>query len=243
MRPYWANSYRFEWWKYLKEGLQEHGKALSVTHSQVRPKPRIESLSDLIFGLALSVGAITLVGNINSIATGQMLLNDITTFGFSFLILISVWLRYTRIMSALPLENRWSIFLNTALLFTVSLEPFLFNVLQMDTNLSDAISSQFYAADLGVMMTILASFTLVLADEERNLIPKDMIKGFKVETIVMFAAGALFLISILPIWWTPGPGGMYLRFYIWMVPFAMSAIRRRSIDVIEGIKKSHVWTP
>jgi hypothetical protein len=31
------------------------------------------------------------------------LYNDILTFGFSFLILIAVWMRYTKIMSVLPL--------------------------------------------------------------------------------------------------------------------------------------------
>ena len=109
------------------------------------------------------MGALTLVGSVNEIATTGELLNDIAVFGFSFLILISVWLRYTKIMSVLPLENRWVISLNTALLFTVSIEPFLFNVLQLDNVLSRDSSSQVYAIDLGIMMMILGGFSLVLA--------------------------------------------------------------------------------
>ena len=97
-----------------------------------RPRPRIEGLSDMVFGLALLVGAITLVGSAPNNVTG--LFNDITTFAFSFLILISVWMRYTKIMSVLPLENRWTISLNT-LLFSVSIEPFLFNLF-LHTNAS-----------------------------------------------------------------------------------------------------------
>jgi uncharacterized membrane protein len=212
---------------------------MSKTEPQTRPRPRIESLSDLIFGLALSVGAITLVGNVSSITTIQQLLRDVAVFGFSFLILIAVWMRYTRIMSALPLENRWTISLNTALLFTVSIEPFLFNVLQLDSNLSPDAASQVYAVDLGVMMVILGCFTLVLSDKERNLIPKDMIKEFKAESITMFIAGGLFFISTLEIFWNPAPNGQPWRFYVWIVPFALAAIRRRTLSIIGGTKKGH----
>ena len=207
------------------------------TEIPTRPRPRIETLSDLIFGLALSVGALTLVGSVNDIATLGELLNDIGVFGYSFLILISVWLRYTKIMSVLPLENRWVVSLNTALLFTVSIEPFLFNVLQLDKVLSQDSSSQVYAVDLGVMMAILGAFSLVLANEDRKLIPKDMIREFKIESATMFVAGALFLISTLPIFWTPAPNGFYWRFYLWIIPFALSAIRRRTMSIYGGIKK------
>jgi len=204
----------------------------------MRPKPRIESLSDLFFGLALSVGAITLVGNVSDITTTGELINDIVVFGFSFLILISVWLRYTKIMSALPLENRWVISLNTALLFTVSLEPFLFNVLNLNAVLGKDVTSQFYAVDLGIMMAILGGFSLVLSREDRKLVPPDLIKEFKVESATMFVAGALFFLSTLSIFWSPGPNGLYWRFYLWIIPFAISGLRRRSVNIYGEIKKA-----
>lgn len=210
---------------------------LPETETQARPRPRIESLSDLIFGLALSIGAISLLSNINSINSTGVLESDITVFGFSFLILITVWMRYTRIMSALPLENRWGISLNTALLFTVSLEPFLFNVLELDTKLAPEISSQFYALDLGVMMAILGSFALILADEERKLIPKDMIKEFRIESITMFVAAFFFLISISPTFWVLGPSHFYWRYYLWVIPFALSFLQKRTIGIIGKIRK------
>jgi uncharacterized membrane protein len=210
---------------------------LSVAGTQTRPRPRIESLSDLIFGLALSIGAISLLGNINGINSTGVLENDIAIFGYSFLILITVWMRYTRIMSVLPLENRWTITLNTALLFTVSLEPFLFNVMQLDVNLSPKFSSQFYATDLGVMMAILASFSLVLADEERNLIPKNLIKEFRIQSAIMFVAALLFFISILDIFWTYGPGHFEWRFYLWIIPFVLASVQRRISGIIGEIRK------
>jgi uncharacterized membrane protein len=113
---------------------------LTQTPTQARPRPRIESLSDLIFGLALSIGALTLISNVNSFTTASQLLGAISDFAFSFLILIGIWMRYTRIMSVLPLENRWTVSLNTALLFFVSIEPFLFNVMPMDHSLNAEIS-------------------------------------------------------------------------------------------------------
>ncbi|MGA8905521.1 MAG: hypothetical protein WB661_11010, partial [Candidatus Bathyarchaeia archaeon] len=64
---------------------------------QTIPRPRIETLSDLVFGLALSIGALTLVGKPPS--TPADIRSDVLGFGFSFIILISVWVRYTRIMS------------------------------------------------------------------------------------------------------------------------------------------------
>jgi uncharacterized membrane protein len=88
----------------------------------------MESLSDLISGLALSMGAIALIGNPPTTVLG--LYDDIFTFAFSFTILISVWMRYTRVMSVLPFENRRTIFLDILLLFSVSIEAFLFNILR-----------------------------------------------------------------------------------------------------------------
>jgi len=214
---------------------------ISTSQAQTgsRPKPRIESLSDLIFGLALSVGAITLVGNINNIKTSGDLLNDIIVFGYSFLILIVVWIRYTKIMSVLPFERQWTISLSVALLFTVSLEPFLFNVLQLGSSDIRDIASQFYAVDLGVMLAILASFTFVLADEDRKLVPRESKTEFRIEGVTLALAALVFFISTLGIFWTSrAPNGEPWRFYIWIIPFTLSAIRRRGKSMIERLRKA-----
>jgi uncharacterized membrane protein len=207
--------------------------------TRARPKPRIESLSDLIFGLALSVGAITLVGNVSNIKTANDLLTDIIVFGYSFLILIVVWMRYTKVMSVLPFERRWTISLNIALLFTVSLEPFLFNVMQLGyVGIKDA-ASQIYAVDLGVMLAILASFAFVLANEDKKLVPKDSIREFKIEGITLAIAAIVFFISTLEIFWTSlAPHGERWRFYIWIIPFTLSAIRRRGKSMIDRFRKA-----
>ncbi|MGH9920649.1 MAG: TMEM175 family protein, partial [Nitrososphaerales archaeon] len=95
----------------------------------------MESLADLIFGLALSVGAISLVSN--PPPNVGAVYNDLATFGFSFLVLITMWLRYTRIMSVFPLETRRVTNLNILLLFCVSVEPFLFNLVRNAPTVGD----------------------------------------------------------------------------------------------------------
>ncbi len=51
-------------------------------------KTRIETLSDLVFGLALSIGSIALVQHIPQAPAD--LTTDIVQFGFSFLIIVAI---------------------------------------------------------------------------------------------------------------------------------------------------------
>lgn len=55
-----------------------------------RIRVRIESLSDLVFGLALSIGSIILVGK--QPQTGQDIAVNVLLFGFGFLIIVMTWL-------------------------------------------------------------------------------------------------------------------------------------------------------
>ena len=193
---------------------------------QQRPRPRIESLSDLVFGLALSIGAIALVSNPPVTEAG--LYRDIATFTFNFVVLISIWLRYTRIMSVLPLENRGTMLLNTVLLFTVTMEPFLFNILRSGNSLNPAsiplfeAASSLYGLDLGAMMLIMGIFTLALASEERHLVPGSMITQLRSEAATWSASAAIFLISALPLFGRIDVGGVLvsgfsLRTVMWLV--------------------------
>jgi uncharacterized membrane protein len=149
------------------------GVRLSEKLEPPKPKPRIESLSDLVFGLALSIGAITLVENPPK--TSLAIYADVGTFAFSFYILISIWLRYTRIMSVLPLERRRTILSNTLLLFCVAIEPFLFNLLQRpivgaETSSFLSTASTLFALDIGGMMLMLGLFCNEIATKDRKLV-------------------------------------------------------------------------
>jgi hypothetical protein len=92
-----------------------------------RIKIRIESLSDLVFGLALSIGTLFLVGNVPQ--SGQDILVNMALFGFGFFIIVMVWLGYSRTMAVLPIEVPFALAANLVLLFLVAIEPYLFFVL------------------------------------------------------------------------------------------------------------------
>ena len=163
------------------------------------------------------------------------MINDLATFGFSFLILITMWLRYTQIMSVFPLDNARVIRLNILLLFCVSVEPFLFNLVRKApegvANLAgyDNTTSTLYALDLGAMFLIMGGFTLTLASEERNLIPKELTHQYRISGAGWFICGVLYLLSALPIFFTLALGlSLPLRYYIWAAPLVLIwALRRQ----------------
>jgi len=198
---------------------------LSATNPQV-PRPRIHGLSDLIFGLALSIGAIQFVGNLPR-DSGQLTL-DLLEFGFGFLILINVWNRYTTTTSVMPVETSVMIRLNMLLLFLVAIEPFLFDVMFV-VGLGTAAgvaASVYYALDIGGMNLILAYFTHLLASEERNLIPRELMHRFKATRNALILGAAIFLISDLPVFWEISFYGTPLRIIMWLVTLPVLWIPR-----------------
>ena len=189
---------------------------MSETTPQI-PRPRIQVLSDLIFGLALSIGAVQLV---TSPPTNPGdLTNDIVTFGFSFLILIGVWNRYTATTSVMPVETRLMVRLNMLLLFLVAIEPFLFEVL-VSRGFGDptgVMASLYYGLDIGTMNLVMAYFTHLLAQEERKLIPREMIGRYKAVRDNLVLVAAIFLVSDLPIFGAIYVLGEPLRVILWLL--------------------------
>ena len=198
---------------------------MSATNPQV-PRPRIQGLSDLIFGLALSIGAIQFIGNLPR-DSGQLTL-DLLEFGFGFLILINVWNRYTTTTSVMPVETPVMIRLNLLLLFLVAIEPFLFDVMfvvGLGTPTGVA-ASVYYSFDIGGMNLILAYFTHLLASEERNLIPRELMHRFKTTRSALILVAAIFLISALPIFWDISLDGTPLRVVMWLVTLPLLWVPR-----------------
>ena len=193
---------------------------------QSTPKSRIETLSDLVFGLALSIGALTLIGS----APGSFnaLIKAIGYFAFSFLILITVWYAYTRTMSHVRIETRNDVVLNVLLLFLVSLEPFLFNELIL-SKLSPQYVSILYAFDLGGLFAIQAFLAnSILADKNR---PEKLLREYEARRNVAITNTIFFLISTLPFFWSwsitiNSQIVIPLRFILWIVPLFLHNIRR-----------------
>jgi uncharacterized membrane protein len=203
------------------------GDLAALSDNTRHPRPRIESLSDLIFGLALSIGALSLLGNPPRNA-GEIR-SDIITFGFSFLILISVWLRYTSIMSVLPIETRAIVILNVIMLFLASMEPYLFYLVSRYGHLvqSDLLdyASTLFALDLGGLMAILAFFTHSLTLEEKKLISQDLMSRYKRIRNYLFLTAGLFFLTALPEFWSWSFQDLPIRFYIWYAILPISWIR------------------
>lgn len=196
------------------------------------PRPRIQTLSDLIFGLALSIGAITLLSEKPSsfAELGVTLLG----FGWAFFILALVWVRYTRIMSVLPVESGAIIGANMLLLFLVSVEPYLYNLItisfgSLPRQLGSGTTTALYAIDIGAIFLIIAYFTHELTVEERKLIPERLIRSYRLQRDATIVAAAFFLVSTLPIFWSLAIFGLQVRFILWMGTF-LTWIARRGIE-------------
>jgi uncharacterized membrane protein len=183
-----------------------------------KPRPRIEALSDIVFGLALSIGALTLIGQ--ELTSFQGLLNALGLYAFSFLILVSVWLSYSTLTSILPAETETLRNLNIMLLFFVSIEPFLFNQLFARNGAMFNDVSIIYTLDLAAMFLILAFFNHNLI----NHVPKDQSKNYKFTRNFSITIVIFLLFSALPFfeisYFLP------LRVYIWIVVLILGWIRR-----------------
>jgi hypothetical protein len=70
-------------------------------------------------------------------------------------------------------------------------------------------------------MSIMAIFTLALADEEKRLVPEDMIHQLRLEAGTWLIASAIFLISALPVFGKIDVGGVLttgltVRILMWL---------------------------
>jgi uncharacterized membrane protein len=190
----------------------------------VKPRLRIEAFSDLIFGLALSIGALTLIGQ--QPTSFEALMAALGLYGFSFLILVSVWRSYSNITSVLPAETEILASLNIVLLFLVSVEPFLFNQLNAEGGSMFYGVSIVYAIDLAAMFLILAFFNHSLLNQEKSRVPKDQLKRYRFARNYDLLIAAVFLISILPFFASidalqltiaDEPYGIPLRVFVWIL--------------------------
>ena len=187
------------------------------------PKPRIESLSDLIFGLALSIGALALIAQ--PVVTAADLLRDLVDFAFGFIVLIAVWVRYTGSITYLTIETHGVLRLNILMLFLVAIEPYLFNQVfgslstpAVDRTLAN-LASAAYAVDLSLLMGVLASFEH-LASKSPSIPPSsDIANSFRqFRNIHLIVAGA-FLVSLLP-------NLESVRTLVWYIPLGILGVWR-----------------
>lgn len=176
---------------------------------------RIESLTDLVFGLALSIGALVLT--LQDQQDTLDLMSNILWFVFSFLILISVWLNYSYIMSQITVETPSALLLNLVLLLCVSLEPFVLNVMVDEGNVDEVLetASSAYAIIVG---TIMACLGAMLHRSMKVHLERGDREGAKDERKLRNSRifySAVFYLTLLPVFWDVQAAGYPLRFVVW----------------------------
>jgi hypothetical protein len=128
-------------------------------------------------------------------------------------------------MSVLPLENRTTRMLNVAMLFSVSLVPYLFNLVTLYGRANETVvveyASLFFAADMAALVFILAFFVHELALEEKKLIAAELVEPYRRVRNFMVLSTLLFLLTMAPQFWQWRIQNVRLRFYLWLLPIAV----------------------
>jgi uncharacterized membrane protein len=195
------------------------------------PRDRVEALSDLVFGLALAIGAIVLVTQ-TAPTSSREVISSLIEFGFSFLVLIRIWTRYTNIMADLPVDTASTRNLNLLLLFLVSVEPYLFYLLygSLGTHptilLSEDFTTGIYALDLAGLFFVLGFMTYLLAGEEKTRHVPELVRNFEFSANTQVIAAIVFLISADGFFWRIAPVGIPLRFWLWAGALVIGSIER-----------------
>ena len=206
-----------------------------------RPRPRLESLSDLIYGLSLSIGAISLVITNAQSSTVSDINRNVLEFLFVFLLLITSWIIYTSDMSVLPIETRLVTFLNVVLLILVAIFPYLFDQVVSTFN-PDSVqeyASILFTADLAGTLVIMATFAHIIAREEEHLVDGEIMIRFRTARNRMSVLTVVVLLSLAAPWdWLFM--GVHVRLFIWYIPivsFWVFRMARSPFSYLSGARQ------
>lgn len=174
-------------------------------------KYRIEGLSDLVFGLALSIGSLAMINqNVND---EHDIISGLIWFIFGFFIIVNVWISYSNVMANTTIESELDFRLNIVLLLLVSIEPYLLYLMGKEDGNVMAFSTGVYAVDIGLIMLVLGLFRhkrigAESADAEHDRSDRKIRNG-------NFITATFFLVSAIPIFWDFDIFGMKGRYFIW----------------------------
>ncbi len=184
-------------------------------------------MSDLIYGLSLSIGAISLVITNSQASNASDIDRNILEFLFVFLILITSWIIYTSDMSVLPVETRLVTFLNVVLLILVAIIPYLFDQAVSRYNTLDiqSYASTLFTFDYAGSLFIMAGFAHLIAQEEKQLVDSDQVIRFRRIRKRLTILSILVLLSLAVPWdWLFL--GVRVRLLIWCVPIISFWVNR-----------------
>ena len=183
------------------------------------PRLSLQTLSDLIFGLALSIGALVLLGQ--PPADYIQIVTSLSVFAFGFYLLVTVWYRYASIIRLLPFETTWLHTLNLLLLFLVAIEPYLLNIMVSGSSGVSPQSiegpvSQLYAFDFGSIYVIFAYFMHELVIQENEIHWSKRIEHYANRLVFFLIVAAAFYISIVPFFGGVNISYFNLRQLMWL---------------------------
>jgi hypothetical protein len=173
----------------------------------------------LIYGLSLSIGAISLVITNSQSSSAGDINRNILEFLFVFLILITSWIIYTSDMSVLPIETRLVTFLNVVLLILVAIIPYLFDQVVSTFNPSSVqdYASILFTGDYAGTLLIMTVFAAIIAQEEEHLVDGEIMIRFRRARNRLSVLTVLVLLSLAAPWdWLLL--GVHVRFLIWLIP-------------------------
>ncbi|MGD0719001.1 MAG: TMEM175 family protein [Thermoplasmata archaeon] len=201
---------------------------------------RIEALTDMIFGLALSITAIQLAfapPNDEIEVVGY-----IAEFVVSFSLLIWIWMSYTRISERITAEREEILLLNAGLLLVVSLEPYLLFIVWSGVFLGKDevilnLSSIAWSVDVAFMFLILGLMTRQGILHSQHRIPSEVSRDVRLLIYWRYLTAGLVALAVLPIFWSwsivttqlndatpPTFIVLHARYFYWVVALVTSAI-------------------
>ena len=181
-------------------------------------KKKIEDLSNLVFGLALTLGAITLTKPASD-DLGS-LFNVVTQFGLSFTVIIWIWWLYNNLVTEQHLARKGMVPLNILLLFLVVIEPFLLSVSQPYSSGKIA-----YSVDLGFTLLIFATFTKADMKDEQVAQNENQMNLLRSNWHLSMACAVIFFASLVPQLLLGGPGE-YIQSLMWLSALFIGVIGR-----------------
>jgi uncharacterized membrane protein len=168
---------------------------ICTPRSRYVEKKDIEDLSNIVFGLALTVGTLTLIKpSQDSFAD---LISILSSFALSFVVLLWLWWLYNRTMKEMVMDRPLKYVLNFVLLFLVIIEPYLLTIVN---TVSGATA---YAINLGTANAIFLAFWHLMLKEAppSDVGRRETLRRFRnsliVGTVVFYASTLLQLIPTI----------------------------------------------
>lgn len=179
-------------------------------------KKDIEDLSNIVFGLALTVGTLTLVKP--SEDSFLELISILSNFALSFIVLLWIWWLYNRTMKSMVMDGRVKYGLNFVLLFLVIIEPYLL------TTIDTVSGATAYAIDLGTTMVVFFIFWHLMLREAPPT-DEDRRRKLRRSRNTMVVSAAVFYASTL-VQLFPSIASSGIQGLIWLLVLVLAMVYR-----------------